>query len=98
MRDVFCLAPFGLLTLYAALQSLVKCNEHIMKVSELCYLGGDHLQSDHKVDQFLLDSIYGKTTKVENSACFLEQAHVFSRLNLFFLYKGFFCLFVMWNK
>lgn len=46
-----------------------------MKVSELCYLGVDNLQRDHNVDQFLLDSIYGKTTKVEDSACFIEQAH-----------------------
>ncbi len=29
-----------------------------MKVSELCYLGGDHLQRDRKVDQFLLDSLF----------------------------------------
>lgn len=46
-----------------------------MKVSKLCYLGGDHLQRNHNVDQFLLDSIYGKTTEVEDSACFIEQAH-----------------------
>lgn len=46
-----------------------------MKVSKLCYLGGDHLQRDSKVDQFLLDSFYGKTTKVEDGVCFIEQAH-----------------------
>ncbi len=51
-----------------------------MKVSELCYLGGDHLQRDRKVDQFLLDSFFfffdfWKTTKVEDAVCFIEQAH-----------------------
>ncbi len=51
-----------------------------MKVSELCYLGGDHLQRDRKVDQFLLDSLFfffdfWKTTKVEDAVCFIEQAH-----------------------
>lgn len=70
---VFC--SFRLLTLYVAPRNPVECNGHIMKVSELCYLGGDHLQRDRKVDQFLLDSVYGKTTKVEDAVCFIEQAH-----------------------